>query len=107
MLLQLPVTRYQIRRSAEVVAGPVRGRNGTGCQELAAGVKPNDGRVASPATLCCDQYADSIPPLFQPGAGEEPAMQQQQRVQPEDDDKEGMAASVGGLALLRHPLPPP
>ena len=34
-----------------------------------------------------DEYADATPPFFQSGASEQPAMQQQQQVQPKDADK--------------------
>jgi len=34
-----------------------------------------------------DQYAQSTPPFFQPGAPEQPVMQQQQQIQSEDEEK--------------------
>jgi hypothetical protein len=34
-----------------------------------------------------DQYADATPPFSQSDASEQPAMQQQQQVQPKDEDK--------------------
>src|SRR5215469_15493151 len=35
-----------------------------------------------------DQHADATPPIFPSGRAEQPAMQQQQQVQPDDDKKE-------------------
>jgi hypothetical protein len=34
------------------------------------------------------EYADSSAPLFRPIESEQPAMQQQQQIQPKDDDKQ-------------------
>jgi hypothetical protein len=34
-----------------------------------------------------DEYADASAPLLRPLEGEQPAMQQQQQIQPKDDDK--------------------
>jgi hypothetical protein len=34
-----------------------------------------------------DEYADATPPFSQSGASEQPAMQQQQQVQPKDEKK--------------------
>ena len=45
-----------------------------------------------------DQYAHSTPPLFQPDTGEQPAMQQQEQVQP--TDKEAVRARE-----RRHKVP--
>jgi hypothetical protein len=35
-----------------------------------------------------DEYADSSAPLLRPIESEQPAMQQQQQIQPKDDDKQ-------------------
>jgi len=35
-----------------------------------------------------DEYAGSSAPLFRPIESEQPAMQQQQQIQPKDDDKQ-------------------
>jgi hypothetical protein len=48
-----------------------------------------------------DQYADSTSPLFQPVAGEQPAMQQQQQVQPKDETNPRAAAVLPVEADLR------
>jgi len=36
-----------------------------------------------------EEYADSSTPLFRPVESEQPAMQQQQQIQPKDDDTPG------------------
>src|SRR5262245_34906288 len=38
-----------------------------------------------------DEYADTSAPLLRPIESEQPAMQQQQQIQPKDDDGHGMA----------------
>jgi uncharacterized protein YciW len=35
-----------------------------------------------------DEYADTSAPLLRPSESEQPAMQQQQQIQPKDDDKQ-------------------
>jgi hypothetical protein len=65
------------------------------CLEVASTFPPSEQRtallhMAQVWQRLADLDADSTPPLFQPGTGELPTMQQQQ-LQPDDDKKDAAA----------------